>query len=251
MAPCTLKSLLALLPNRLNKIMLNHSSQSAYDHSTGFAVKKIPSVLFQLLDSLVSSHLQLPRLIGSYSPEEYEYLLDALNHFTIKSRESRTLPEDACRSVSPEIIEQLSAIMPKPKRLHNNDIYYRVVIASEEQTISVPHRDEYFHRITPGWEFADDEESVKVWIPLFCPSEIALGIVPSSHIDYSHGNATYQLEDGRLSFQTPHRRSDLVPIKVCLNHCLIFPSMLIHGSLGVPALDPLRISVEISPVLST
>jgi ectoine hydroxylase-related dioxygenase (phytanoyl-CoA dioxygenase family) len=140
--------------------------------------------------------------------------------------------------------------MPTPKRLHNNDIYFRVVMASEEKTISVPHRDEYFHRITPSWVFADDEESIKVWIPLFCPSEIALGIVPGSHKDYSHGNASYQFDDEHPSFHAPHVRSELTPIKVPPGQCLIFPSMLIHGSLGVPALDPLRISVEISPVLS-
>jgi hypothetical protein len=225
-------------------------SQSAYNPLDGFAVKKLPADMFDLLDILVSDHLRLNRTIGSYPPADYQDLLDALNQSTIKSRESRTMPEAICRSISTEIIEQLSTIMPKPKRLHNNDIYCRVVIASEEQTISVPHRDEYFHRIIPGWEFADDEESIKVWIPLFCPSEIALGIVPGSHKDYSHGNATYQLDDGKLSFQTPHKYSDLIPIQVPLNHCLIFPSMLIHGSLGVPALDPLRISVEITPVLS-
>jgi len=103
---------------------------------------------------------------------------------------------------------------------------------------------------TPGWKFADDEESIKVWIPLFCPSGIALGVVPGSHLDYSHGNATYQSDDYNLSFETPHKRSDLIPIKVSLKQCLIFPSKLIHGSLGIPVLDPLRISVEISPVLS-
>lgn len=247
MVPCISKSLTALFPNGPNRKM---QAQYGYDHSTGFAVRKIPSAMFRLLDNLVSSHLQLTRTIGEYFPEEKHDLLDALNLSIFNRRESRTLPEDVRRSVSTEIIEYLSLIMPMPKRLHNNDIYYRIVISSEEQTISVPHRDEYFHRITPGWKFADDEESIKVWIPLFCPSGIALEVVPGSHLDYSHGNATYQSDGYNLSFETPHKRSDLIPIKVSLKQCLIFPSKLIHGSLGIPVLDPLRISVEISPVLS-
>lgn len=117
--------------------------QSPYNLTTGFAVKRLPFGMFQLLDNLISRHLQLTRSIRSFAPEEYEDLLDELKQFKIKSRESRTLSEDSCRSVSGDIIEQLSSIMPKPKRLHNNDIYCRVVIASDKQTVSVPHRDEY------------------------------------------------------------------------------------------------------------
>ena len=229
--------------------MIEPVNQSAYDSVAGFAVKKCPAELFDLLDDLVSNHLKLQRKIGLYSPDQYVDLLDALNESIIESRELRTLPKEVCKSASSEIIGHLSQIMPKPKCLHNNDIYCRIVQASKKETISVTHRDEYFHRITPGWEFCDNEESIKVWIPLFCPSETALGIVPHSHKDFSHGNATYQLKKGKLSFQTPHKCSDLTPINVKLGNCLIFPSMLIHGSLGGGALDPLRISVEISPVL--
>lgn len=229
--------------------MIGPVNQSAYDSVAGFAVKKCPAELFDLLDDLVSNHLHLQRKIGSYSPDQYVDLLDALNESIIESRELRTLPKEVCKSASSEIIGHLSQIMSKPKCLHNNDIYCRVVQASKKETISVTHRDEYFHRITPGSKFGANEESIKMWIPLFCPSETALGVVPHSHKDYSHGNATYQLEKGKLSFQTPHKCSDLTPITVKLGHCLIFPSMLIHGSIGGGALDPLRISIEISPVL--
>jgi len=122
-------------------------------------------------------------------------------------------------------------------------------MASDKSTISIPHRDEYFHRITPGWEFEKEEEPIKVWIPLFCPSGIALGVIPGSHKDYSHGNATYLPNQDTCQFQAPHLTSDLIPVKVAVSQCVVFPLMLIHGSLCEKALDPLRISVEISPVL--
>lgn len=229
---------------------MNHLSHSAYDPLTGYAVKYIPLKLFKILDNLVSHHLNLERTIGSYASSDSEILLDSLNQLSLSSRNSRTLPKNASKKVNNAIIQELSAIMPTPKRIHNNDIYFRVVIASNKNTISIPHRDEYFHRITPGWDFENNEESIKVWIPLFCPSGIALGIVPGSHTDYSHGNATYLLHDGAYQFRSPHQTSDLIPVRVATKQCLVFPSMLIHGSLSGEVIDPLRISVEISPVLT-
>lgn len=221
----------------------------AYDPQLGFAVRQVPRTLFDVLDSAVSSHLGLKHTIGSHAPSDSQLLFESLNQSNLKSRYSRTLPEHTCRSISPVIIHQLSKIMPLPKCLHNYDIYFRVVMASHKNTISIPHRDEYFHRITPGWEFRKDEESVKVWIPLFCPSGLALGIIPGSHKDYSHGNATYLSNQDSPQFHSPHQISDLIPVKVDVRQCLVFPSMLIHGSLSEETLDPLRISVEISPVL--
>jgi len=222
----------------------------AYNPQTGYAVRELPSHLFYILDNLVSSHLGLKRTIGSHAPSDSEILVNALNQCNLESRHSRTLPEDACKSISPVIIQHLSMIMPNPKRIHNHDIYFRVVLASDKNTISIPHRDEYFHRITPGWDFQKNEESVKVWIPLYSPSGLAMGIIPGSHKDYSHGNATYLSNHNSCQFYSPHLTSDLTPVKVAVNQCLVFPSMLIHGSLSEKALDPLRISVEISPVLS-
>ena len=230
--------------------MEDHLSKLAYDPESGYAIKQVPAHLFSVLDNLVSSHLGLKSTIGSHAPSDGEILINALSQCNLGSRHSRTLPEDACRLISPTIIEQLSMIMPKPKRLHNLDIYFRVVLASDKNSISIPHRDEYFHRITPGWDFQKDEECVKVWIPLFSPSGRAIGIIPGSHKDYSHGNATYLSKSSSFQFDAPHQTSDLTPVKVAVNQCLVFPSMLIHGSLSLKALDPLRISVEISPVLS-
>jgi len=224
--------------------------RTAYDLKTGYTVKHAPPKLFNILDKLVSSHLNLQRTIGSYTPSQYQLLVSALNQSNLDSRDSRTLPKRSCRIISKAIIKQLSMIMPTPRRLHNDDIYFRIVVASDKNTISIPHRDEYFHRITPGWEFQKDEESIKVWIPLFCPSGIALGVIPGSHQDYSHGNATYLSDYDPRQFKTPHHASDLTPVRVAVKQCLIFPSMLVHGSLSETAVDPLRISVELSPVLS-
>lgn len=230
--------------------MINEAgANTAYNYELGYSVKKVPNRLLDILSTLVTDSLDLKQNILTYKRSDFEELVSLLNSASKDSRESRTIESSQSQSLSETIIDELACIMPKPSRLHNNDIYFRVVMRDTRSSISIAHRDEYFHKITPGWEFAVNESPIKVWIPLFAETPYALGVIPCSHLDYAAGDATYFMRDEKKHFSSPHESTDLTPIKVDVGRCLIFPSQLVHGSLPASMVDRLRISVEITPVL--
>lgn len=220
-----------------------------YSAFTGYSVKRVPTFLFSLIDHFVSQHLRLSRPISSFTNDEASLLLSTILESDYASLESRTIDPSLVEDNSDQIIEALSNLMPRPKRLHNNNVYFRVVIPSQERSLSVPHRDIYFHKILPDWKFNNNEEALKVWLPLFNPSGKALGVIPGSHKNYKYDKAMYVNDGQTKQFITPHKIDELQPVSVPIGSCLIFPSTLVHGSLPVDVIDPLRVSVEISPVI--
>ena len=220
-----------------------------YEHDKGYSVKEVPNGLFKLLDKTISAHIGLKNLLSEYKREDSKVLRLEVSK-ELQSRESRTVPKEIVREISQDIIDYLSTIMPRPVRLHNNDIYCRIVIPEMKQTVSVPHRDCYFHQITPGWKFTDREESLKVWIPLYCPSDRALGVIKGSHLSTDDYSGIFYFDGKNIGFNSPHTVDQLEAVTVPCRHCLIFPSTLVHGALPSEVLDRVRVSVEISPVIA-
>ena len=146
------------------------------------------------------------------------------------------------------ILEEIKTFLPAPKRLHNNDFYYRIVNPKDINTISIPHRDRYFHEITPGWGFSEKEVSIKMWFPFINLSGFALGLVPGSHLEATLDYAEFFWEDGIKKFRSNHLATQLTPMSVEVGECLLFPDLLIHGSLSPSKLDKIRISGELTLV---
>jgi len=222
--------------------------QDIYDRDLGYGIHSLGDNLEYNLKRMIEKHLDIPHKIEN--TREVEQIL--LEHFSKtedhKTRSSRTINEEVMKHNKEMIIEELSKFLPRPKRLHNDDLYCRIVIPGQDNTISVPHRDKYFHDITPGWQFDDNEMSIKLWFPIINISGVALGIVPGSHKECEKDYAKFYSENGEMKFSTPHKQEELSTVQVNVGECLLFPDLLIHGSLKKNKLDGIRISGELTLV---
>ena len=222
--------------------------QTLVDPKLGYGVHQLTNNLKSLLGSLIRDHLDIPFEINNTEEAAnnlLNYLGDDSNH---KSRNSRTIDRSKVKQQSQNIIKELSLFLPKPKRLHNEDFYCRIVIPDQQNTISIPHRDKYFHDITPGWDFGSNEISIKMWFPLLNLSGQALGVIPGSHKQRNGIYADFYTDNGEKKFKSPHRQNELRPVYVNVGQCLLFPDLLVHGSLQPTHLDKIRISGELTLV---
>tara|TARA_B100000700_G_C15050562_1_gene860072 strand:+ start:2814 stop:3533 length:720 start_codon:yes stop_codon:yes gene_type:complete len=220
------------------------------DQLKGYRVIKLPYKFYNLVAVITARQIGLQdnffvnRLLTN--EEKTNILISTEKRIT--SRTGRTVPPKIVADLSGEMIEELLAVLPPINRFHLNDFYYRLVRNERDSKISVVHRDCYFHEITPGWEFGSDEINVKLWIPLFCPSNKAIGVRTGSHLDENINDAKIKRVKDIVEFESPHCREILEPVLVKEGEGLLFPSSLIHGSLPYEQLDEIRCSVELTLV---
>lgn len=216
-----------------------------YNDLLGYSVYELPSQLYSILSSLISGHIGMDIF---KSKDGENILADPSLLAKFNSRNARTIDTKKVSQHADEIINQISTFMPKPLRLHNNDFYFRIVNPNIDSSISVPHRDKYFHAITEGWIPDNGEFLVKFWFPLINVSSYALGVVPGSHKNTTKNYAKFFTVNNKRTFVSPHKREELIPVKVSPGSALIFPDLLIHGSLPSKSLDSIRLSGEITLV---
>ena len=97
------------------------------------------------------------------------------------------------------------------------------------------------------WKNYANEQTIKLWMPLYLESEYALGVIPGSHNETEYNDCRYEEENGiRKEFRCNVRADELTPLKVKPGEMLYFPSTLLHGSLPKNQIGKRRISVEIT-----
>ena len=218
------------------------------DPVLGYGIHDLSNNLNFILRSLIQDHLGIPYVVQNTEDTANSLLEYFSGDSGLRSRNSRTIAKDKLKKESQNIIDELSAFLPKPKRLHNDDFYCRIVIPEQKNTVSVPHRDKYFHDITPGWSFSEDEVSIKMWFPILNISGRALGVIPGSHKQAEESYAEFYLDNGEKKFRSPHSQNELEAVHVNVGQCLLFPDLLVHGSLNSRSLDAIRISGELTLV---
>ena len=234
--------------------MLNSINMNITLDPSGCKVIEIDNDLIKLLISLIADHIGLtyPFLQSYIPPDEifgilHNEVASNLNSLMNEtSRKNRTISKSIIRQHSEIICDFLSKSIPRPDLLVNDDLYYRLIVPGET-LISVPHRDAYFHNILPEWRHIIYANNYKLWIPLIQTSKNSIGIIPSSHRHDSFDDVEYTIEDNEKVAYTCSVSSDkLVPISVPCGSGLLFPPSLIHGSLPIENLGPLRLSIELT-----
>ena len=170
-------------------------------------------------------------------------VISKLENIETLGRDVRTVEKEVVENASENLLYLLGKVMLKPSYFYLNDLYYRLVRKCNEEEISVPHRDYYFHKITPSWEHNDKLIDIKLWIPLLLTSPYAIGVVPGSHMEKDH-SVRFYTEGGEKKFLAEHYQESLKPVKVSIGQGLIFPNNLIHGSLPKNKCGNIRTSAE-------
>lgn len=228
----------------------NKLLNSIIKKNNGYKIIDLPDNLFSWLSDSILEIIYESLIKRNQKPKE-KSIDSCLN--ILKKREDFVFSLDE-RTIDPEIVEnnksfildQLSAIIPKPSFLWNNNLYYRLVRPNVLQEISTVHRDYYFQSIQKNWASNDKILDLKLWIPLYLTNPYALGIIPGSQDDVKFDDCKIIKTNGEQKFECSLSREDLTPIKINVNQGLIFPSTMVHGSLPPKDLGELRLSCELS-----
>jgi ectoine hydroxylase-related dioxygenase (phytanoyl-CoA dioxygenase family) len=222
-----------------NKEILN-----IFDSDKGYTVYDLPDEFFLWVAKTIGKKLAGDNSIFlNRDITKDNSVISKLENIETLCRDVRTVEREVVENASENLLNLLGEVMLKPSSFYLNDLYFRLVRSSNESEISVPHRDYYFHKITPDWEHDHKLIDIKLWIPLLLTSPYAIGVVPGSHMEKIHSVKFYN-ENGQQKFVAEHCQGSLQPVKVSIGQGLIFPNNLIHGSLPKYKRGSLRCSAE-------
>lgn len=205
------------------------------------AVKMIKELL--IIEGEESSEKNIEefsRYISAISDSDYIKLAN-------RERQEREIAKKRVVELKKELEGEIRKLTGEDLSILNEDIYFRIVAGGESNTLSKVHRDIYFHNILDEWKNYANEQTIKLWMPLYLESEYALGVIPGSHNETEYNDCRYEEENGiRKEFRCNVRADELTPLKVKPGEMLYFPSTLLHGSLPKNQIGKRRISVEIT-----
>jgi hypothetical protein len=218
-------------------------------------------IQLQWLSVIQKHHPELYDEAEKLGIENYHLIVDRLDHQKLWPKSNRVLPQKSVKIIQNlsfiSILRQefgaftISDVYDTHQHFGEPEIYWRLVRPHAQSDVGPLHKDKWFHgAFNSGYGmFADDEETVKVWIPICCESgKSGLALASGSHLKEWKYHIEVKDDVPRPVPDEDLSTAGAVLISTEPGNALIFNEGILHGGV-INNSNKTRVSAEITLVI--